>query len=626
MNKIKSLHINNFKFFQEEKPIIIDSKNLLLYGENGSGKSSIYWALYTLFEASLKSEDDNIKKYFSKTIKVEDNLINIHAKEDPIDPDNYNSFIELITSDNPEKKYRISKKDFSINKSTDAKFTNYASDFINYRMLLGISAFRHSDKIDLFNVFVEDIFKYVQFSKVKITRNGILKEFTNAFEIWQQIEQGHEIVDSVGSSKPRKIRAYKYSDLWKEFEALVKSFNDSLKKKIDYINVQAPIYFKRLGYNFPFHLTLEKEAYYIKGDTTYEPVPFVLRLNIPEYENEIDSVFKPHSFLNEAKLSAIAISIRLAILSEKRQENCLKFIVLDDLLISLDMRNRERVLDLLLSSEFVDNYQLLILTHDRMFYQMAKHKIKEIQQTSWKYYEMFESEGNGICKPIILEEIGYLGKAISFLNQCEMEVSANFLRKEAEAFCKEILPSRLSLKNDGNYKDLNSLIIETVAFAKINGINAFLFETLDRHRKFILNPSSHDSYDVPKYKNEIQSCINNLIEIRRILFQTVIKNDAGLYFEFTNGTDSYRIEITICEDIKLIKEPHSNSFLPKVFINYNIFENGIKTKNNIQHGIYSIKSMHDKFYNWSDKTKRADYWDNVIISGTGLPLKSIKVF
>ena len=60
-NRIKSIQINNFKFFQAEKPIEFNGSNLLLYGENGSGKSSIYWAFYTLFEASLKTKDDDIR-------------------------------------------------------------------------------------------------------------------------------------------------------------------------------------------------------------------------------------------------------------------------------------------------------------------------------------------------------------------------------------------------------------------------------------------------------------------------------------------------------------------------------------------------------------------------------------
>ena len=68
MNRIKSIQLHNFKFFQEEKPIELNENNLLLYGENGSGKSSIYWALYTLFEASLKTKDDDIKKYLETCV------------------------------------------------------------------------------------------------------------------------------------------------------------------------------------------------------------------------------------------------------------------------------------------------------------------------------------------------------------------------------------------------------------------------------------------------------------------------------------------------------------------------------------------------------------------------------
>lgn len=66
MKRIKEVHINNFKFFPESEPIKIDGKNILLYGENGSGKSSFYWALYTLLESSQKSDPEQIKKYFNK--------------------------------------------------------------------------------------------------------------------------------------------------------------------------------------------------------------------------------------------------------------------------------------------------------------------------------------------------------------------------------------------------------------------------------------------------------------------------------------------------------------------------------------------------------------------------------
>lgn len=627
-NRIKSIQLNNFKFFQQEQPIVMNSNNLLLYGENGSGKSSIYWAFYTLFEASLKEDDNEIKKYFSKTIKLKDNLINIHTKEDPAGSDNYNSFIELKTTDTPEKTYRISKTDVAINKNVEAKTANYASDFINYRMLLGISAFRHSDPIDLFWVFVEDIFKYVQFQKVQITRSGVLKEFTNAFEIWQQIEQGHEIVDSVRSSKPRKIRAYKNSPGWKEFETLIRTFNDSLKKLIEYINIQAPIHFKQLGYEFPFYLELEKEAYYEKGETTYRPIPFVLRINIPEYENETDALYKSHSFLNEAKLSALAISIRLAILTEKRQADCLKFIILDDLLISLDMRNREKVLELLLSADFIDNYQIIILTHDRMFYQMAKHKIDILEQDNWQYIEMYETKDElGNSKPQIKTSKTYYEKAEEFYKANNLPEAANNLRKAGEEFCKKVLSKNQTISEDYTSFDLNGMIEHCLLFATSNNLQYTYFNQLDKFRKFILNAGSHDDYDTPMFKSEINDCLKifntyfNKVKIKHIL-----PAGSKLTIELADGkkAEIYKFEITLRENLRIYKEPVKDICVLKVKVSYDLFKDG--TLLTSQNDFISLQKFYDKPYSTSDKKKDANYLKEVIINANNQPLETIVKF
>jgi hypothetical protein len=627
-NRIKSIQLNNFKFFQQEQPIVMNSSNLLLYGENGSGKSSIYWAFYTLFEASLKENDDDIKKYFCKTIKLKDNLINIHTKEDPAGSDNYNSFIELKTTDTPEKTYRISKTDVAINKNVEAKTANYSSDFINYKMLLGISAFRHSDPIDLFWVFVEDIFKYVQFSKVQITRNAVLKEFSNAFEIWQQIEQGHEIVDSVRSANPRKIRAYKNSNEWKEFETLVRTFNDSLKKLIEYINIQAPIHFKQLGYEFPFYLELEKEAYYEKGETTYRTIPFVLRINIPEYENEKDALHKPHSFLNEAKLSALAISIRLAILTEKRQADCLKFIILDDLLISLDMRNREKVLELLLSADFIDNYQIIILTHDRMFYQMAKHKIDILEQDNWKYIEMYETKDDqGNSKPHIKPSKTYLEKAEDFYKNNNLPEAANNLRKAGEEFCKKILSKKQTISEDYSYFDLSGMIEHCLNFSVMNDLQHKYFNQLDKFRKFLLNSGSHDDYDTPIFKSEINDCIKIFkIYFNKIKLKHILPEGTVLVFELVDSKkpETYKFEITLRENLRIYKEPSKEICLLRVKTTYSIFKDGdLKVTEDKQ---ISLKDFYEKIYSTSDGKKNKDYLKEVFINTTNQPLETIVKF
>ena len=118
---IDEIKIENFKFFPRmEKPIKLDGKHLLLYGENGSGKSSIYWALYTLMECALKENVREIKKYFRPGHGH--NLTNIHLKRNT--PDWVGPYICIKLKD--ETKYKVSMKDTAINKDLNAKENNFA--------------------------------------------------------------------------------------------------------------------------------------------------------------------------------------------------------------------------------------------------------------------------------------------------------------------------------------------------------------------------------------------------------------------------------------------------------------------------------------------------------------------
>lgn len=65
MKRIKEIRIKNFKAFQEEEKFSFgkEGKNVLVFGNNGSGKSFLFWALYTLLQSSTK-ENEQIEKYF----------------------------------------------------------------------------------------------------------------------------------------------------------------------------------------------------------------------------------------------------------------------------------------------------------------------------------------------------------------------------------------------------------------------------------------------------------------------------------------------------------------------------------------------------------------------------------
>ena len=83
MATITQIEIEGFKAFPKNFKLDLGTgKNLLLYGENGSGKSSLYYALHALLQSVFK--DDKGAKYFKpgdingeEFIVNDEHLINI---------------------------------------------------------------------------------------------------------------------------------------------------------------------------------------------------------------------------------------------------------------------------------------------------------------------------------------------------------------------------------------------------------------------------------------------------------------------------------------------------------------------------------------------------------------------
>lgn len=61
MPAISKIIIDGFKAFPNSFTLDLeDGKNLLMYGENGSGKSSIYYALHSLLQSQCKDKIPSI--------------------------------------------------------------------------------------------------------------------------------------------------------------------------------------------------------------------------------------------------------------------------------------------------------------------------------------------------------------------------------------------------------------------------------------------------------------------------------------------------------------------------------------------------------------------------------------
>jgi energy-coupling factor transporter ATP-binding protein EcfA2 len=565
MSKIKSIHINNFKFFDEQKPIELGNtgKHLLLYGENGSGKSSVYWALYTLFECALKKDKTEIEKYFKHADVDNESLINIHATKIPQEgntPEHYNSFIKVTTTDNTPTIYEVSLLNTNIIGNNHAIEINQASDFINYKVLFKFQDFWNGLPIDLARIFEGYVLPYVQFTEYSLWRNGTLQPKTSAIEMWEEIKRGP------GETKNRNgdtIQVYKYSKENKQFEQFAAHFDNRFKDLIEFINANAPAMLKKLGYDIEFELKYHEHTHK-KRDTKYDCEIFKIDLIITSYLGKVVNIYRPQSFLNEAKITAIAIAIRLTILRKRINEQApdvLKFIVFDDVMISLDMNNRDKFIDFILNNEnkFTEDYQLLFLTHDKNLYDFVANKIKQWDKLeNWVFKEMYAGK-NGIVKkefPIIIDSnLNLIDKAQKYYDAKDYTASSIYLRKELERIVVERLPVELKSKVNEKYIPLETLWDRMVERYNVLGkeITADIKKAFSESKLHILNPQAHfQSLSLPVYKNELDK-VFQLIQDIEIAYPIpkktlLINKESILVFSFVNITHNYTIRFELLTD------------------------------------------------------------------------------
>ena len=89
---LHSIELQNFKAFPEYENLVFEGKNAIVWGVNGSGKSSIFWSLYTFLQCAGKPEND-YKKYFNGG---DQDLKNIYGGATP-------SFVKLSFAEKNEK-------------------------------------------------------------------------------------------------------------------------------------------------------------------------------------------------------------------------------------------------------------------------------------------------------------------------------------------------------------------------------------------------------------------------------------------------------------------------------------------------------------------------------------------
>jgi ABC-type dipeptide/oligopeptide/nickel transport system ATPase subunit len=409
IQRVKSIAIKDFKAFKD-LTIGLNGRHLLAYGPNGSGKSSLYWALYTFLQSARKETTD-IAKYF--TPNAPEKLLHYFADQ----PEGSISLKFQNTDGSRVHQYEISKAVHGTHNISEILTANLAADFITYRVLFQFYNFRNSDTIDLWPVFEKEI---MPFCRSTILQKSMTDEWN-----WLITNDPGE---SNQNSRRRGATAIQTYD---DFEARLNSFNKALEEVLGSISAKSQEFFDthfkdsalpelQIGVAL-----LTGAAYDRKEKQLYAPhIGLGVQLNGEE-------LHRPQSFLNEAKLTQIALAVRFGATLAKLQDAPLKLLVLDDLLISLDMDNRMAVVDIILGETFAD-YQKIILTHDLGFFREFRRAIGS-DHPDWCFQRFNGAPQIGIT---LNQEKTEIEKAEDYLNRHDLEEAAGFLRKAAEDSAK----------------------------------------------------------------------------------------------------------------------------------------------------------------------------------------------
>jgi hypothetical protein len=221
----------------------------------------------------------------------------------------------------------------------------------------------------------------------------------------------------------------------------------------------------------------------------------------------------PPNFLNEARLSALAIATYLAgrLACVPAGHKALKLLVLDDLLISLDYSHRHPVLEVI--GELFKDWQIILLTHDRFWFELAR---EQLEGEPWKAIEIYEKlDGDGLLRPVIWESqddlvAETLKQAKRFLDDNQPAAAANYARTGCELTLRRYCRNhsiQFSYTDDPQKIKLEALLKQGGDHAKGNADREAAFKGLAKYKKLILNPLSHNPTQ-PIVKSDVAAAIS----------------------------------------------------------------------------------------------------------------------
>lgn len=493
--RITEIKITNYRAFYGEHHIQLDKdgKNLMLYGENGSGKSSLFTALKDFFLASA-----------TKLTELEENIFLPASKKN-------SAKVELIIKEKPDSTKSILFEVNAVQKEIVSAEKSLISDankikgFLDYRSLLR-THLGHKETVDLFGLLL-GTFIYNEHKEYKFIDQGILYYSVNRFTNDNIGKEWEAIIDATYN----KIQTKGQRESIKNF--LKDKFNPGLTEILQSIESDTNIFLKHFGINLNLNFEFDKVEYYGRRNLINQNIKLKINFfskHIPKHQN----------FLNEARLTALAICLYLASIKVNPTKGALKILVLDDLLIGLDMSNRLPILDILknhfLNVNEDDRFQIIMTTYDKVWYELVRSFFGTEQ---WKYLEVFSKRLTDFDFeiPIIKNDNGYLDRAKRYLADKDFKASAVYIRTEFERLVKLVCDKkRISVLYKKNLKEVTTEDFWS-AIESQTDLDSSLIKEIVIHRSVVMNPFSHYDLEKPEFERELSDTIDAIEKLKDVV-------------------------------------------------------------------------------------------------------------
>ncbi len=455
--KLHSITLEGFRGIAAPFTLPVGGRNLLLHGENGSAKTSIARALELLLDPTPDRDLLGQKNLFGTTdpsLKAE--FSHRRLKEVQVRPSDGKRF----------EKFEDVEETVDWNPNIDKPLPQWLlesarrSAFLNHRRLLLLSDHTRILSQSFFRTSVTHLFPHLLVGTTGKTIGELWEEAGYGIAAYRAAKSGKGqeaatgVSDPVAHYKPIEDaltllnqglgeyllpRGDKTSQLVEEANRLLSYFNDS-KLKIE-------LHFTGLRFD------RQKER--IEGAELLPEVSFCAQsLNRSYLDPETgsdESKADHHYILNESRLTALGLALFLAALKiadttpyipgKRDPDEPLRLLVLDDVLVGLDYDHRIPVLELLVK-EF-PQYQILLFTHDRTWFDIASLELADGADSGWKTERIFALRGRGpggSDVPILDEApVKWLERAKWFIEERkEFPAAANYTRTAVEYLLKSI--------------------------------------------------------------------------------------------------------------------------------------------------------------------------------------------